>query len=78
VAQKREQLATVSERYRYTIAGKLAEYRPIITGATLASAGISCRLVPVCPSVSLSQVSVVLKRLNVGSRKERQTIAQEL
>jgi len=32
----------------------------------------------VCPSVCLSQVGVVLKRLNVGSRSKRHTIAQRL
>jgi len=41
-----------------------------------ASAGISCCPVSVCPSVHLSQVNVLLKRLNVGSRKERYTIGQ--
>ena len=30
----------------------------------------------VCLSVCLSQVGVLLKRLNVGSRKQRRTIAQ--
>jgi len=44
------------------------------TRTTLASAGISCRHV----SVHLSQVGVLLKRLNVGSRKQRHTIAQGL
>jgi len=48
----------------------------IFTRATLASysAGISCRRVSVCPSVT-SRCSV-LKRLNVGSRKQRHTIAR--
>jgi len=32
--------------------------------------------VVVCLSVCLSQVSVLLKRLNIGSRKQRHTIAQ--
>jgi len=41
------------------------------TRSTLASAGISCRRVSACLSVRLSQVSVLLKRLNVGSRKQR-------
>jgi len=51
--------------------------RLITTGtrATLASAGA----VVVCLSVvCLSQVGVLLKRLNVGSRKQRHTIAQGL
>jgi len=45
------------------------------TRATLAIAGISCRRVSVCLSPRLSQVGVLLKRLNVGSRKQH-TIAQ--
>jgi len=36
----------------------------VFTRVTLASAGISCRHVSVC----LSQVGVLMKRLNVGSR----------
>jgi len=32
----------------------------------------------VCPSVRPSQVGVLLKRLNVGSRKQHHTIAQGL
>ena len=55
----------------------------VFTRATLASAGISCRRVSVClsvcpsvrPSVCLSKVCVLLKRINVGSRKQRHTIA---
>ena len=31
----------------------------------------------VCPSVCLSQVGVLLKRLNVGSQKGHHTIAQD-
>jgi len=47
----------------------------IVTRATLcASAFISCHHV----SVRLSQVGVLLKRLNVGSRKQRRTTAQGL
>ena len=46
------------------------------------STGISCRRVSVClyslrSSVRLSQVSVLLKWLNVGSRKQRHTIVQD-
>jgi len=52
------------------------------TRATLASAGINCRRasvrLSVCPSVRLSQVGVLLKRLNVGSCEQRHTIAQGL
>jgi len=49
----------------------------ICTHATLGSAGISCRHSScVCLSVRLSQVGVLLKRLNVGSRKQRHTIAR--
>jgi len=43
-----------------------------------ASSGISCRRVSVCLSIRLSQVSVLLKRLDVGSRKQRHSIAQGL
>ena len=32
--------------------------------------------VVVCPSIRLSQVVVLLQRLNVGSRKERRVIAE--
>jgi len=46
--------------------------------ATLASAGISCHRVSLRLSVRLSQVGVLLKRLNVRSRKQRRTIAQGL
>ena len=47
----------------------------IFTRTTLASAGITCRRVSVCPSV---QVGVLLKQLNVGLCKQCHTIAQEL
>ena len=54
----------------------------IVTRATLANAAISCPQVSVCLSVCLSvrlsQVGVLLKRLNVGSRKQRHTIADRL
>ena len=53
----------------------------VFTRATLASAGISCRRVSiclsVCSSVSLSQADVLLKQLNVGSRRQRYTIARD-
>jgi len=42
----------------------------IFTRATLASADISCR------RVCLSQVGILLKLLNVGSRKQRHAVAQ--
>jgi len=46
--------------------------RSLFTRVTLASAGISCRRVSVCLSVrqslSLSEVGVLLKRLNVYYR----------
>jgi len=42
------------------------------------SADISCRLVSVPLSVRPSKVGVLLKRLNVGSCKERHMIAQGL
>ena len=44
----------------------------------LTSVGISCRHVSVCLSIRLSQVGVLLKQLNVGSCKQRYTIAQGL
>jgi len=39
-------------------------------------ATLCCRRVPVCLSVCLSQASIVPKRLNAGSHKQRHTIAQ--
>ena len=47
-----------------------------ITRRTLAIAQVLA--VVVCLSVRLSQVRVLRKRLNIGSRKQRDTIAQEL
>jgi len=45
------------------------------TRATLASAAISADIaVVVCLSLRLSQVGVLLKRLNVGSCKQRHTL----
>ena len=44
----------------------------VFTHVTLASAGISCR------SVCLPQVGVLLKGLNIGSHKQRHTIAHGL
>jgi len=66
----------------------LLSARPAVTPATLKRAatsfyramlcirGTSHR--PVYVSVSVSQVGVLLKRLNVGSHKQRRTIAQGL
>ena len=48
----------------------------VFTRATLASAGISCCRVSVRLSVS-HKSSVLLKQLNVGSRKQRHTIASD-
>jgi len=45
----------------------------VFTRATLASAGMSSCRVSVHLSIRLSQVDVLLKRLNVGSRKLRHT-----
>ena len=45
---------------------------------TIHHCAICCRRVSVRLSVCLSQVDVLLKRLNVGSRKQRHTIAQRL
>jgi len=47
----------------------------IFTHTALASAAIA---VVVCLSICLSQVGCLLKRLNVGLRKQRHTIAQGL
>ena len=46
--------------------------------AVLATALCPCVRRSVRPSVCPSQVSVLLKRLNVGSHKQRHTIAQGL
>jgi len=53
---------------------RAAQYTSVFIHATLASAGISCRRVYVCPS----QVSVLLKRLNAGSSKQRHATARQL
>jgi len=52
----------------------------VFTCTTLASAGISCHCVSSCRRVSvhLSQVSVLLKRLNIGLHKQHHTIARGL
>jgi len=49
--------------------------RPRITARRCASAVLA---VIVCPSVCLSQIGVLLRLLNLGSRKQRRTIAQGL
>ena len=51
-----------------------------ITRATLAVAWVLAVVacLSVCPAVCLSQVGVLLKRLNAGSRKQRHTIARPL
>jgi len=54
-----------------------APNHPIFTARCYASAVLAMALCPsVCPSVRPSQVSVVLKRLNVGSHKQHRTIPQ--
>ena len=45
---------------------------------TLAIAGVSCHRMSVCPYVCLLQVGVLLKQLNIGSRKQRHMIAQRV
>jgi len=50
----------------------------IFTHMTLASTGIRCRRLSASPSVRLSQVGVLLKRLNIESCKQRHTIAHGL
>jgi len=55
------------------------QYRPdstVFYRAMLSIRGTSHRPVSVCLSVRLSQVGVLLKRLNVGSHKQHRTIAQ--
>jgi len=52
----------------------LFECLMVFTHVMLASVGISCRYVSVC----LPQVGVLLKWLNIGSHKQRHTIAQGL
>ena len=47
----------------------------IFTARRLAKRGICRRRVSVCLSVCLSHSGIVSKRLNVGSRKQRRTIA---
>ena len=47
----------------------------IFTARGYAKRGICRRRVSVCVSVCLSHSGIVLKRLNVGSRKQRRTIA---
>jgi len=57
----------------------LTRYWSVFTARCYASAVLAMALCPsVCPSVRPSQVSVLLKRLNVGSQKQHHTIAQEL
>ena len=71
---------TPAQRRRMTFVGarRNAFSVFVLIRATLASAGISCRRVSVRPSFCLSQVGVLLKRLNVGSREQRHTIAHRL
>ena len=52
--------------------------REFLPARRYASAEISRRRVSVCLSVCLSHAGIVPKRLNVGSRKQRHVIAQEL
>ena len=47
----------------------------VFTARGYAKRGICRRHVSVCLSVCLSHSSIVSKRLNVGSRKQRRTIA---
>ena len=58
---------------------EVAHYSAIFTARGYASAVLAMALCPsVRPSVRLSQVVVLLKRLNVGSHKQHVTIAQGL
>jgi len=49
--------------------------RVVFTARRLAKRGICRRRVSVCVCVCLSHSGIVSKRLNVGSRKQRRTIA---
>ena len=69
------------KRVRRLMLSSIHPLSPLIfTRATLASSGISRRrrrrhvCVSVCLSVCLSHASIVSKRLNVGSRKQRHVI----
>ena len=62
---------------RYPLFRSMAGIVPRFYPQTLASVGVSCRHVSVRPSVCLSQVSVLLKRLNIGSHRQCHTIAQD-
>ena len=52
-----------------------SHWESVFIRATPASVSISCRRVSVCPSVC-HKSGVLLKQLNIGSRKQRHTIAQ--
>ena len=53
--------------------------KTVFTARCYASAVLAMALcLSVCPSVCPSQVGVLLKRLNVGSHKQRHTIVQGL
>jgi len=53
-------------------------YRAMLCIRGTSHGPVSLRRLSVCPSVSPSQVRVLLKRLNVGSHKQHHTIVQGL
>ena len=71
-------------RASLVIGGHVGEWKcpwqsvPVFYRAMLCIRGTSHGSVSVCPSVCPSQVGVLLKRLNVGSREQHHTIAQGL
>jgi len=67
--------ADVIDVYKITRELSTVSFHHVFT--TQRHASVVCAVV-VCLSVRLSQVGVLLKLLNVGSRKQRHTIAQGL
>jgi len=68
---------TLSDRQGHCIQCK-AFYRAALRNASAVCAVIVCRSVRLSVCLSLSQGSTVPKRLNIGSCKQRHTIAQGL
>jgi len=63
----------------WVICSAAVSYFIFITARRYASAVFAMALCPsVCVCVCLSQVSVLLKRLNIGSYKQHHTVAQEI
>ena len=65
-------------RVSYFLNLLLSFYRAMLCIRGTSNVPVSvCLSVCVCPSVRLSQIGVLLKRLNVGSHKQYHTIAQD-